>query len=195
MKNKIIAVMAFVLLTVISCKTDKKSETNENSLDSIAKTSTEDVVSKDKTITVQMSAKSESNVTGEVVFTQKDKEVTMIVNLQGLTPGEHAIHLHQTSDCSSDDATSTGGHWNPDNQPHGKWGDEKGYHRGDIGNLTADADGNATLNFKTDQWAIGGDDENKNIMGRGIIVHQEADDFTTQPTGAAGARVACGEIK
>ncbi|MCL4152870.1 UNVERIFIED_CONTAM: hypothetical protein GTU68_008489 [Idotea baltica] len=121
--------------------------------------------------------------------------VTMTASLQGLTPGEHAIHLHETADCSSDDATTTGGHWNPEDKPHGKWGDENGYHRGDIGNLTAHADGNATLTFKTDQWAIGGDDLFKNIIGRGVILHEKADDFTTQPTGAAGGRIACGEIK
>lgn len=190
--------MMLVLITTVSCKSDKKTDSTDNSKDSIAEieeTTSEAKTENDKTITVPLSAKSDSNVSGEAVFTQKDNVVTMVINLQGLTPGEHAIHLHETADCSSDDATSTGGHWNPDDQPHGKWGDEKGYHKGDIGNLMADAEGNSTLTFETDQWAIGGDDESKNIMGRGIIVHQDPDDFTTQPTGAAGARVACGEIK
>lgn len=198
MKIKILALMVVLLVTAISCKNDKKTEKTDGATDSIAetaKTTPESEVEQEQTIKVQLSAKSNSNVTGEIVFIQKENSVIMTASLQGLTPGEHAIHLHETSDCSSDDATSTGGHWNPKDKPHGKWGDEKGYHRGDIGNLTADADGNATLTFETNQWAIGGTDKTKNIIGRGIIVHQEADDFTTQPTGAAGARVACGEIK
>ena len=198
MKTKIITVIALIFLTNVSCKNDKKTDNSDDTLDSVtetASTTPEDVVEKEETIKVELTAKSNSNVSGEIVFIQKDNKVTMTASLQGLTPGEHAIHLHETADCSSDDAKSTGGHWNPEEKPHGKWGDEKGYHRGDIGNLTADAGGNATLTFETDQWAIGGDDASKNIIGRGIIVHKKADDFITQPTGAAGARVACGEIK
>ncbi|MDY7395268.1 superoxide dismutase family protein [Aureibaculum sp. 2210JD6-5] len=198
MKTKIITIMVLVFFTAISCKNDKKTDKADDTIDSVtetARTMPDAIVEKDETIKVELMAKSNSNVTGEIIFIQKDNMVTMTASLQGLTPGEHAIHLHETADCSSDDATSTGGHWNPEDKQHSKWGDENGYHRGDIGNLTADADGNATMTFETDQWAIGGDDENKNIIGRGIIVHEKADDFTTQPTGAAGARVACGEIK
>lgn len=199
MNTKIITVMALVFFMAISCKNNKNTDKADDTIDSVTETARtmpdEDVVEKGETIKVQLQAKSNSNVTGEIVFIQHEGKVTMTASLQGLTPGEHAIHLHETADCSSDDATSTGGHWNPENKPHGKWGDENGYHRGDIGNLTADADGNATLTFETDQWCIDCDDATKSIKGRGIIVHEKADDFKTQPTGAAGTRVACGEIK
>ncbi|MBJ2173301.1 superoxide dismutase family protein [Aureibaculum sp. A20] len=198
MKTKTALLMLSVIIISTSCKSDKKTgKTNEASdtITELTKTMPENIIEKDKTIKVEMISKSNSKVTGEIVFIQENDKVTMTASLQGLTPGEHAIHLHEKADCNSDDATSTGGHWNPEGKDHGKWGDENGYHRGDIGNLTADEDGNATLTFKTDQWAIGGSDENKNIIGRGIIVHAKADDFTTQPTGAAGGRVACGEIK
>jgi Cu-Zn family superoxide dismutase len=76
---------------------------------------------------------------------------------------------------------------------HGKWGSAE-YHKGDIGNFTADEKGNGTITLTTDQWSIGGDDETKNILGKGLIVHQGSDDFTTQPTGNAGGRVACAGI-
>lgn len=186
---------AFLLMVVFSCKNDKKTDENASDLDTLEAVEkvvdTEEVTS----LVVPLEPKSGSNAKGEATFTAKHDSVVMVVSLTGLTPGEHAIHLHAKADCSSDDAKSTGGHWNPTDQQHGKWGDDKGYHRGDIGNLTADEDGNATLTFATDQWAIGGDDDSKNIIGRGIIVHSGADDFTSQPTGNAGGRVACGEIK
>jgi superoxide dismutase, Cu-Zn family len=138
-------------------------------------------------------AKSNSKVSGTAVFTEKDGFVTFTAEVSGLTPGVHAIHIHEKSDCSAADATSTGGHWNPTFKRHGKWGLGE-YHRGDIGNFTADANGNGTISLKTDEWCLGCSDETKNILGKGLIVHQEADDFTSQPTGNAGGRVACSAI-
>ncbi len=144
-----------------------------------------------KTIKFAMEPKSDSNVKGDVSFTEEGDEVKMIAVLTGLTPGEHAIHLHEKADCSAADGTSTGGHWNPTSQPHGKWGAAEGYHKGDIGNFTADSEGNATVEFSTDQWCIGCEDTTKNIVGKGVIVHQGVDDFVTQPTGDAGGRISC----
>ena len=114
--------------------------------------------------------------------------------LEGLDPGIHAFHLHEKADCSSDDGKSSGGHWNPTAQPHGQWGSEKGYHRGDVGNFTADENGRGTVSFNTTEWCMNCDDLNKNILGKAVIVHQGTDDYTTQPTGDAGGRVSCGGI-
>lgn len=144
-----------------------------------------------ETVKFSMEPKSNSTVSGEVTFTEENGTVSMMAVLSGLTPGEHAIHLHEKADCSAEDGTSTGGHWNPTNEPHGKWGDAAGYHKGDIGNFTADADGNATVEFSTDEWCLGCEDPNKNIKGKAVIVHQGSDDYTTQPTGDAGGRVSC----
>ena len=115
----------------------------------------------------------------------------MNIELSGLTPGIHAVHLHETADCSAPDGTSTGGHWNPTFENHGAWGDAAGFHRGDIGNLTADESGNARLTFETNLWCIDCEDPIKNIIGKAVIVHQGTDDLVTQPTGNAGARVSC----
>ena len=145
-------------------------------------------------MTVTLEAKSDSGVTGNAVFNQDTKGVTMIAVFSGLTEGSHAIHLHEKADCSAADGTSTGGHWNPTKQRHGRWGDAEGYHKGDIGNFTADANGNGTITFITDEWCIGCGDPAKDILGKAIIVHQGTDDFTSQPTGAAGGRVSCGGI-
>jgi Cu-Zn family superoxide dismutase len=140
-----------------------------------------------------LNAKSGSNTSGNIVFKEENGTVSMTVIISGLEAGVHAIHIHESSDCSSDDGKSAGGHWNPTAQQHGKWGDEAGYHKGDIGNITADENGNGTITFSTDEWCIGCGDETKDILGKGVIVHAGADDYG-QPTGNAGGRVSCAGI-
>ena len=136
--------------------------------------------------------RSGSGAKGRAEFSERDGKVTLVLSMTGLTPGAHAFHLHEKGDCSARDATSAGGHWNPTTEAHGKWGAHP-FHRGDVANLVADADGRATLTFSTDLWSIGGD-PSRNVVGKALIVHAKADDFTTQPTGAAGGRVACGVV-
>src|SRR5690625_66489 len=110
----------------------------------------------ERTLTVNMSSKSGSEVEGEVHFIERHGAVRMEAKFSGLEPnGTHAIHLHEVGDCSSDDGMSTEGHWNPTDDKHGKWEDSDGYHRGDIGNLEADENGNASLSFESDEWCIG----------------------------------------
>ena len=86
-------------------------------------------------LVVKLESKSDSGVTGNVFFKEENGMVTMTAMLNGLSEGTHAIHIHEKADCSAADGTSSGGHWNPTAQPHGKWGNEEGYHKGDIGNF------------------------------------------------------------
>lgn len=192
MKKISLVVLSAIITLAVSCKKGEKKE-KEGTVEEV-ETTVEKKVDDKKKITLELSPKSDSNVKGNAVFTQENGTVTMTAVFEGLTPGEHAIHLHEKSDCSAPDGTSTGGHWNPTKQPHGKWGDPNGYHKGDIGNFTADENGNGTITFATDEWCIGCEDETKNILGKAVIVHQGTDDFTSQPSGAAGARVSCGGI-
>ena len=191
MKHLKLIALAVTLFFATACKKDKKEA------EQIIETEIEEVVEgtkTDKTITVIMSPKSDSNVTGTVIFNDEDGQVTMEGKLSGLTEGVHAIHLHEKADCSSPDGKSSGGHWNPAGQPHGAWGAESGFHKGDIGNMTANAEGNAEISLTTDQWCIGCGDDTKNIIGKAVIVHQGEDDLISQPSGAAGARVSCAGI-
>lgn len=162
--KKAILLSAFIIALIFACKSGNNTPTN--------------------VLTISLEPKSGSNVKGTATFTEKDGEVILEAKLTGLTPGTHAIHIHEKSDCSSEDATSTGGHWNPTFKKHGKFGQGE-YHKGDIGNFTTDTEGNATVVFKTDEWCIGCEDETKNILDKGLIVHEKADDFVTQPTGNA----------
>ena len=146
------------------------------------------------TKTYYISSKSGTDTQGTVVFKQKGKTVSMNMNVYRLTPGEHAVHIHEKADCSAADGSSAGGHWNPAGDDHGKWGSAH-FHMGEIGNLYADKKGDAHLVFKTDKWCLGCSDDSKNIIGKGIIIHSAKDDFHTQPTGNAGGRVGCVEIK
>ncbi|PKA99929.1 Cu-Zn family superoxide dismutase [Flavobacteriaceae bacterium MAR_2009_75] len=184
------------LITLVNCKetkknADKAGDTMETEMENMAEP---EEMQEDKTLALSVTSKSDSDVKGEVTFKEENGEVMMKAEFSGLTEGDHAIHLHETADCSAHDGKSAGGHWNPTDEPHGKWGDEAGYHKGDIGNFVADADGNATVEFATTEWCIDCDDDNKNIVGRAVIVHKGKDDFTSQPSGAAGARVACTPI-
>ena len=197
MKKPSIFILAFTLLLAISCKSEKK-ETESTPETEVEQTETNETNQTNSTssnsIWVELTSKSGSSVTGNAIFEQEGDRVTMTATVKGLEPGLHAIHIHEKSDCSAEDGTSTGGHWNPTGQPHGKWGEESGYHKGDIGNFTANEDGSGTIIFATDEWCIGCGDETKDILGKAVIIHKGVDDFTTQPTGAAGGRVSCGGI-
>ena len=143
---------------------------------------------------IGLNPKSGSNAAGFALLSEKNGLVKLSVTIRGLSEGTHAIHLHEKADCSSDNGKSTGGHWNPTFAPHGKWGNKDGYHKGDIGNFEVGANGIGQVYFETDQWCIGCDDKTKNILGKAIIVHQGEDDFVSQPSGAAGARISCAGI-
>lgn len=198
MKKLVLSITVIAMFAFVGCKNENKDLDSLNGVnDSIeAETNANADLNKEqpKTVSVPMLSKSGSKVNGEVVFTEKDGVVTMEGKFEGLTPGTHAIHLHETADCSAADAMSSGGHWNPTHQKHGKWGDAEGYHKGDIGNLVADADGTSKITMETDEWCIGCGDENKDIIGKAVIIHEAPDDFVTQPTGNAGGRVACGGV-
>ncbi|MBP1839308.1 superoxide dismutase family protein [Formosa algae] len=202
MKITKLVLIAVCAVGLTACDNKKKESnpmsdpTHTPNSESITNNAMAEEIDSTDQIKVTLEAKSDSKVSGTVVFTEINDTVKMLAELEGLPPRTvHAIHLHEKADCSSHDAKSSGGHWNPTNSKHGKWGDSQGYHRGDIGNFTTDEDGKATVTFETDEWCITCQDTTRTIGGRGIIIHEGTDDYTTQPTGDAGIRIACGGIK
>ena len=127
---------------------------------------------------------------GIVRFEVVKEGVRVVADLSGLAPGKHGFHIHEFGDCSSDDGTSAGGHFNPGGMPHSMPMSEK-RHVGDLGNIEAGKDGNAHLDYVDHMLTMSG---MNSIIGRGVIVHEKEDDLKTQPTGAAGARLACGVV-
>lgn len=132
-----------------------------------------------------------NSVTGTVRFLQQGGGVQVTATVSGLTPGQHGFHVHEKGDCSDPEGKSAGGHFNPAGQAHGAPG-SAAHHAGDLGNLEADENGNATLEQHVHGLQLTGE---QGLIGRGMIVHADADDLSTQPTGNAGARVACGVIE
>ena len=111
-------------------------------------------------------------------------------DVRGLKPNqEHGFHVHEKGDCSSGDGMSAGGHFNPDSVAHGA---EAG-HAGDMPNLKADANGMAHATFELKKMSVA--DGAFSIVGKGLIIHRDADDYKTQPAGNAGPRLACSVIK
>ncbi len=134
----------------------------------------------------------DSKVSGKVNFTEEFGKIKVVADVTGLEPNsKHGFHIHEFGDCSAPDAASAGGHYNPAGHNHGA-PESENHHAGDLGNLTADAKGNAHLEIEVTGISLDG--VKSPIAGRGVIVHKNVDDLTSQPVGAAGARVACGVI-
>jgi superoxide dismutase, Cu-Zn family len=133
-----------------------------------------------------------NTTSGTVTFTQKGDKVAVMARVSGLTPGSHGFHIHEKPDCTSGDGMSAGGHFNPLGRPHAE-PSIKERHAGDMPMLVADASGNAALTVDLDIIGVGSGAAD--VVGRSVIVHKDADDFKTQPTGNSGARVACGVIR
>lgn len=142
--------------------------------------------------TAQLKPTKGNKTIGEATFEQVGDKVRVVIFVQGLKPGqEHGLHIHEAGDCSSGDGMSTKGHFNPYGKPHAHSGTPE-RHAGDLPPLKANKRGRG--NVQVDLDVISLKSGPANIIGRGLIVHADPDDYKTQPTGNAGARIACGVI-
>lgn len=133
-----------------------------------------------------------NTATGTVTFVQTGDGVQVSGEIRGLKPdAEHGFHVHEKGDCSSGDGMSTGGHFNPTAKPHGSHGAGE-HHTGDLPSLKADKYGVAAFSFVSRSISVGG--PTTDIVGKGLIVHRDPDNYKTQPTGNAGPRLACAVI-
>ncbi|MEN1929931.1 superoxide dismutase family protein [Luteimonas sp. MJ250] len=144
--------------------------------------------------TMAILAATEGNsVTGEITFAAVDGGVAITGQVNGLSPNtEHGFHVHETGDCSAPDGTSAGGHFNPTDSAHGRVSAGE-HHVGDTDNIRADDTGVARVDTRLDGATLA-DGAPTDVLGRAVIVHADPDDYATQPTGNAGARLACGVI-
>ena len=136
--------------------------------------------------------RADSEVSGMVAFVETSDGVEVVADIARVAPGMHGLHLHEFGDCSSDDFKSTGGHFNPTDAPHGAPTDEM-RHAGDFGNIDVGADGSGHLELLTDMLTVEPSAETT-VIGRAVILHEGEDDLESQPTGAAGARLAFGIV-
>jgi len=132
-------------------------------------------------------------VSGTVNFVQIGDKVRITASVTGLKPGgEFGFHVHEAGDCSSGDGMSTKGHFNPLGKSHSHHATSE-RHAGDLPSLKSDGAGNARLTIDLDVITVAAGPTS--VVGRGLIVHAQPDDFKTQPTGNAGARSACAVIQ
>ena len=133
-----------------------------------------------------------NSTAGNVKFEQRGAKVLVSGNITGLKPdSEHGFHVHEKGDCSSGDGMSAGGHFNPLAKGHGHHGGDM-RHVGDMPNLRTDSYGAVSFSFETTGMTIG--TGATDIVGKGLIVHRDPDDYKSQPAGNAGPRLACAVI-
>jgi Cu-Zn family superoxide dismutase len=148
---------------------------------------------KEVSAVAKLEPRSGSNVSGNLRFTQIGDVVRVTGEITGHSKGPKAMHIHEKGDCSAADGMSTGGHFNPHKMKHGGPYDPV-RHSGDLGNITFNDQGVAKINFTVGDISLS-KDKADGVIGRAVIVHAAVDDFTTDPTGNAGGRVACGVIQ
>ena len=143
--------------------------------------------------TAQLQATEGNATTGTLTFVPVDGGIRVTGEVTGLAGGsQHGFHVHENGDCSAPDGSSAGGHFNPASTAHGRVGQGE-HHGGDSDNISANDQGVATVDTLLRGVTLG-DATGTDILGKGVIVHADPDDYTTQPTGNAGARLACGVI-
>jgi superoxide dismutase, Cu-Zn family len=130
---------------------------------------------------------------GTATFTGTDSGVEMTLKVSGLEPGQRGFHIHAVGSCEPPDFESAGDHFNPTGAPHG-FEASGGPHLGDLHNLEVDQNGVAEAQ-RTIEGATLGADEDRSLFGKALVIHADADDYRSQPSGNAGARVACGVIE
>lgn len=142
----------------------------------------------------ELKATTGNGVSGTLTLTQEGDGVRIKGTIAGLAPNStHGFHVHEKGDCSAPDATSAGGHFNPEHHPHGNPASDD-RHAGDMPNVVSDGKGMAKVDILDKGVTLRSGDAN-DIVGKAIIVHQKADDYKSQPSGDAGSRIACGIIK
>jgi len=162
--------------------------------DPAAAPATEAAPATDATATAELAPTQGNETKGSVTFKVVDGKVHVTGQISGLKPGsEHGFHIHEKGDCSAPDGMSAGGHFNPGKQDHGNVSADP-HHGGDMPNIKADDKGVATIDGPVSSNVNIGKGDDFDIIGRGLIVHADADDYKTQPTGNAGARLACAVI-
>lgn len=134
-----------------------------------------------------------NNVHGTITLKQQGNTVRVSGKVMGLPPNStHGFHIHEKGDLSAPDLASAGPHYNPEQHPHAGV-DAPHRHAGDLGNITTDAQGTASVDVVVDNISLGG--PKNDVIGKAMLVHAKQDDLKTQPSGDAGARVAGGVIE
>lgn len=128
---------------------------------------------------------------GTVSYVEEGSGIQLRVSVEGLAPGEHAVHLHTTGLCETPDFSSAGGHWNPMGNEHGR-DNPAGAHLGDLANMNVSEDGTGSATYMVAGVSFAGvEPALSDADGTALMIHEGPDDYVTDPTGNAGGRAAC----
>jgi Cu-Zn family superoxide dismutase len=135
---------------------------------------------------------------GTATLSEAPKGVLVKIEARGLAPGWHAVHFHEVGDCSKSDFTSAGGHVHLQaTHVHGLL-NPAGNEAGDLPNIFIGANGEGSAEFFSTTVSLNGAEGRAALLdkdGSAVVVHASPDDYTSQPIGGAGPRVACGVIR
>lgn len=131
---------------------------------------------------------------GFATLTETDDGVKVELDLKGLPPGKHAFHIHEKGECAAPSFESSGAHYNPTGKAHGKKA-KKGKHAGDFDNIEVSKDGTLEVERRAKRVTLAaGNSSLRKAGGTALVIHEKPDDYKSQPSGNAGARIACGVI-
>lgn len=172
-KTKLISLAALGMLSLTACQSMERGSGQK--------------------VNASLESKSGSQATGQVAFVWQGQDILITGKFSGLKPNaEQGFHVHEKADCSAPDATSAGGHFNPEIKSHGMPNSGMS-HAGDLPNIKSDAQGNAIYTATLHGFAV--NNGATGILGRSVVVHRDPDDYKSQPAGNSGPRIACGLIQ
>lgn len=187
---KLLFVILFVAITfVVGQNYSNELEVNADDIKG------EDIGTKaEKIPAIQVTLKNTEDVTiGNATLTEKGDGVEIKVEAHNLSPGLHGFHIHENGICEPPDFESAGGHFNPTDKEHG-FKNKLGPHAGDLKNLKVEEDGTVNQTFFNDRVTLKQGEPNSLLQGTSLIIHQDKDDYISQPSGNSGDRIACGVI-
>jgi len=181
-------------LALAACKqADTSSDAEQQEATNTEETANVETGESTDSVLVQIEGRSGSKLEGTATLNETNGTVRIVVDISNAPPGAHGLHIHEKADCSADDATSAGGHFSPDDDPHGLPSKDGKHHLGDLGNIEVNEEGHGNKIVRIeDANLVPGD--SRSFLGRALMIHAKADDGG-QPTGNAGKRIGCGEIE
>lgn len=187
LKKKGMFFVLFILILLVACNKDVAEQTTNDTKNS----GSDKVESK----VIDIYNNKEENI-GTAELSEVAKGVVIELKADGLPPGLHGFHFHETGKCEAPSFETAGSHFNPTDAKHGVE-HEDGPHAGDLPNLEVGEDGsvNVTVNAENVSLSKGADAALVDSDGTALIIHENPDDGKTQPTGDAGDRLACGVVK
>ncbi|BDC55187.1 superoxide dismutase family protein [Bacillus altitudinis] len=186
MKKSVWMIMICLIFTASACHAPPKKETTEE---------TREVASpKQAPVTTSLINESGQKIGSIEIRESSENGLDLHVKAKGLPPGPHGFHIHETGICETPDFETAGAHFNPTHREHG-FDNPKGHHAGDMPNLEVGADGQIDVVVNVPDVTLkGGPNQLIDQNGRSFIIHAEADDYLSNPSGNSGKRIACGAI-